>query len=166
MAKGSGGTKGTAGSVSQTRKTEEWKDFQLHSVVDTSVDSDEFYRGALRNIAREGISWKEESSLQYLNPNNISPSEWNYATKREGNKKVAKYVKMGGEKMPPIIAVKTDKGYEAIDGIHRTWAAQEIGMKVPAIVISRKLADALSNDSIARTYLYDKYKNAVIKNRK
>lgn len=145
------------------------KNFDTHrlsELVDTNDIDTIYYQRSKRSIQYEGLDVSKESRIEYLEAAKVKPSEWNDATVREGNIKVSSYVAMGGNRMPPIIAMRNGNGYEAIDGIHRVWAAEEIGMKVPAIVISQRLMDAFGNDAAARDYLYKYYENSIIKNRR
>lgn len=133
----------------------------------TSIEPDDFddeinYAENLDARLKDvGINWKEESSFELLDPNQIEPSQWNKLSDDPNNATSVKYSKVDPKKFPPILAVKRDGGkYEAIDGIHRVYAFRLNNLDIPAIVITPELEKGLNTvDTAMSDYMYDKYKD-------
>lgn len=113
------------------------KSYKLSDLIDFKEvgyyndPNDEYAQDLDIYFKEDGIDWRKDSSIQYLDPNKVVASDWNNLTDKEGNKKVDRYTSMGIEKMPPIIAVKMKNGeIQAVNGIHRVYAAQNLGSKV------------------------------------
>lgn len=117
-------------------------------------------------LESEGIDWREESQIVLINPFNVEPSQWNRLSDDSDNEDSQKKFKdlQRGKTFAPILAVERSPGeYEAIDGIHRTYAFRMHKHMIPAIVITPKLEQALSTtDDQMVNFMFNKYKDSDI----
>jgi len=159
-----------SGAVVRCRKGDIWKDLKetrLSDLTDIEPynDSDDEYAQNLdQYLVDDGVDWKKESYITLLNPHKISPSEWNYLSDNPRNPKSLKFAQQPLDKFKPILALKTGNDtYEAIDGIHRTYAFRLRNYMIPAIVITPKLEQSLNTtDTQMVNFMYNKYQNANI----
>ena len=159
-----------SGAIVRCRQGGIWKDLKEDSLSSlTSIEpyndpDDEYAQDLDTYLEDDNINWEKESYITLLNPNNIEPSEWNSLSDDPTNPKSVKMSKEDPKKFPPILVVKRGNNkYEAIDGIHRTYAFRLNNHNIPAIVISPKLEQGLStSDTQMVNFMYNKYKNSDI----
>ena len=159
-----------SGAVVRCRQGKIWKDLKEDSLSSlTSIEpyndpDDEYAQDLDASLEDDNINWEKESYITLLNPNIIEPSEWNSLSNDPNNPKSVKMSREDPKKFPPILVVKRGNNkYEAIDGIHRTYAFRLNNHNIPAIVISPKLEQGLStNDDQMVNFMFNKYKDANI----
>jgi hypothetical protein len=159
-----------SGAVVRCRQGKIWKDLKeavlssLTSIEPYNDPNDEYAQDLDAYLKDDNIDWKKESYITLLDPNQIEPSEWNLLSDDPTNLKSVKMSKEDPKKFPPILAVKRGNNkYEAIDGIHRTYAFRLNNHNIPAIVISPKLEQGLStNDTQMVNFMFNKYKDSNI----
>ena len=159
-----------SGAVVRCRKGDIWKDLKeeilsnLTKIEPYNDPDDEYSQDLDSYLEDDNINWEEESYVTLLNPNDIEPSEWNFLSDDPTNPKSVKMSKEDPRKFPPVLVVKRGANkYEAIDGIHRTYAFRLNNHNIPAIVISPKLEQGLStNDTQMVNFMFSKYKDTNI----
>jgi ParB-like chromosome segregation protein Spo0J len=63
-------------------------------------------------------------------------------------------VREHGHHLKPVLVVR-DNGYELVDGVHRTRAAELIGQSVPALVIDTETIEALRENDWGGEWAHD-----------
>lgn len=125
--------------------------------------NDEYAQDLDSYLEMDGIDWRRESSLELLDPNYIEPSEWNMLSDDPDNPKSNQMAKKDPASFPPITVYKDGNKYYAIDGIHRTYAFREMGMMIPAMVMSKQMYDSLAtSDHQYTNFMLTKYKDAEV----
>jgi hypothetical protein len=159
-----------SGAVVRCRKGDIWKDLKETKLSDlTDIEpyndpEDEYAQDLDQYLLDDGVNWRRESYITLLNPHKITPSEWNYLSDDPRNPKSLKFAQQSLDKFKPILALQTGSDtYEAIDGIHRTYAFRLRNYMIPAIVITPKLEKSLNTtDTQMVNFMYNKYQNANI----
>jgi hypothetical protein len=159
-----------SGAIVRCRQGKIWKKLKETSLSSlTSIEpyndpNDEYAQDLDAYLKDDNIDWKKESYITLLDPNQVEPSEWNALSNDPNNPKSVKYSKLDPKIFPPILAVKRGNNkYEAIDGIHRTYAFRLNNHMIPAIVISPKLEQGLSTTDMRMvSFMFTKYKDSDI----
>jgi hypothetical protein len=159
-----------SGAIVRCRQGKIWKKLKEASLSSlTSIEpyndpDDEYAQDLDAYLEDDNIDWKKESYITLLDPNQIEPSEWNSLSDNPNNDKSVKMSKEDPKKFPPILTVKRGNNkYEAIDGIHRTYAFRLNNHNIPAIVISPKLEQGLNTtDEKMVNFMFNKYKDSNI----
>ena len=156
-----------SGAIVRCRKGDIWKDLKesplssLISIEPYNDPNNEYSQDLDSYLVDSGIDWEKESYITLLNPNDITPSEWNYLSDDPNNPKSVNISKEDPKTIPPVLVVKKGENqYEAIDGIHRAYAFRLNNYMIPAIVISPALEQGLSTTDIQMVnFMFNKYKD-------
>ncbi len=81
----------------------------------------------------EGQNPYDGIDIEYLSPESITP--FNPVTDQEKYDYLVKNFSKNGYDGRPIVVHETPYGYQALTGSHRTLAARETGIEIPAVVI-------------------------------
>ena len=155
--------------IGMIRLTDLLREVRLSSIAKIEPyndPQDEYAQDLDAYLQSDGVDWREESRVDLINPFSVEPSEWNRLSDDPNNEDSRKKFKdlQRGKTFAPILAVETSPGrYEAIDGIHRTYAFRMYKHNIPAIVITPRLENALSTtDTQMVNFMFNKYKDEEI----